>query len=107
MKSSSKVAEDTLEPQVEQAIGPEMDSENFTSLCEFSRPYRMTESLDGIHFRKIVSHLFGRNKASTESFPERSGSIAIGNIANERDVVLNGGGPSINASSCGLWASGF
>ncbi|KAJ5820014.1 hypothetical protein N7474_005605 [Penicillium riverlandense] len=29
----------------------------------------MTPSPDGMHFRKVVSHVFGRNKASTKLFP--------------------------------------
>ncbi|EPS27064.1 hypothetical protein PDE_02005 [Penicillium oxalicum 114-2] len=42
----------------------------FTPICEFSQPCRMGPSPDGVHFRKVVSHLFGRNKASTKLFPE-------------------------------------
>ncbi|KAJ5692671.1 hypothetical protein N7462_002094 [Penicillium macrosclerotiorum] len=38
-------------------------------ICEFSSPCRMTPSPDGMHFRKVVSHVFGRNKASTKLFP--------------------------------------
>ncbi|KAJ5624023.1 hypothetical protein N7510_000332 [Penicillium lagena] len=38
-------------------------------LCEFSTPCLMTPSPDGMHFRKVVSHVFGRNKASTKLFP--------------------------------------
>ncbi|KAJ5594039.1 uncharacterized protein N7459_000247 [Penicillium hispanicum] len=37
--------------------------------CEFSSPCRMTASPDGMHYRKVVSHVFGRNKASTKLFP--------------------------------------
>ncbi|KAJ5639135.1 uncharacterized protein N7484_006997 [Penicillium longicatenatum] len=43
---------------------------NKSSLCEFSRPCHMGPSPDGMHFRKVVSHFFGRNKASTKLFPD-------------------------------------
>ncbi|KAJ5475599.1 hypothetical protein N7539_007886 [Penicillium diatomitis] len=46
------------------------NASEFSPVCEFSRPCRMGPSPDGVHFRKVVSHLFGRNKASTKSFPE-------------------------------------
>ncbi|KAJ5115126.1 hypothetical protein NUU61_000885 [Penicillium alfredii] len=39
------------------------------SLCEFSSPCRMAPSPDGMHFRKVVSHVFGRNKTTTKLFP--------------------------------------
>lgn len=39
-------------------------------LCEFSSPCRMNPSPDGMHWRKVVSHIFGRNKASTKLFPD-------------------------------------
>ncbi|KAJ5161258.1 hypothetical protein N7492_006650 [Penicillium capsulatum] len=39
-------------------------------LCEFSDPCRMNPSPDGMHWRKVVSHIFGRNKASTKLFPD-------------------------------------
>lgn len=38
-------------------------------LCEFSTPCHMSPSPDGMHYRKVVSHVFGRNKASTKLFP--------------------------------------
>ncbi|KAJ5306088.1 hypothetical protein N7508_005103 [Penicillium antarcticum] len=38
--------------------------------CEFSAPCRMRPSPDGMHWRKVVSHVFGRNKASTKLFPQ-------------------------------------
>ncbi|KAJ6009126.1 hypothetical protein N7522_004142 [Penicillium canescens] len=38
--------------------------------CEFSAPCRMGPSPDGMHWRKVVSHVFGRNKASTKLFPQ-------------------------------------
>ncbi|CAG8280061.1 unnamed protein product [Penicillium salamii] len=37
--------------------------------CEFAAPCRMDASPDGLHFRKVVSHVFGRNKAVTKIFP--------------------------------------
>ncbi|KAJ5884830.1 hypothetical protein N7495_009340 [Penicillium taxi] len=37
--------------------------------CEFSNPCAMGPSPDGMHFRKVVSHVFGRNKSSTKLFP--------------------------------------
>lgn len=46
------------------------DEEETNSLCEFSRPCHMGPSPDGMHFRKVVSHFFGRNKASTKLFPD-------------------------------------
>ncbi|KAJ5780769.1 hypothetical protein N7457_005929 [Penicillium paradoxum] len=38
-------------------------------LCEFAAPCRMNPSPDGMHYRKVVSHVFGRNKAVTKLFP--------------------------------------
>lgn len=38
--------------------------------CEFIDPCKMTPSPDGMHHRKVVSHVFGRNKKSTKQFPE-------------------------------------
>lgn len=38
--------------------------------CEFAAPCRMDASPDGLHFRKVVSHVFGRNKAVTKIFPQ-------------------------------------
>lgn len=37
--------------------------------CEFAGPCRMGPSPDGMHFRKVISHIFGRNKTSTKLFP--------------------------------------
>ena len=39
--------------------------------CEFADPCRMEASPDGLHFRKVVSHVFGRNKAVTKIFPAK------------------------------------
>ncbi|KAJ6014758.1 hypothetical protein N7540_009349 [Penicillium herquei] len=51
--------------------GPEWNDPNHDNgLCEFSRPCGMTASPDGLHYRKVVSHFFGRNKASTKLFPD-------------------------------------
>ncbi|KAJ5909461.1 hypothetical protein N7504_004104 [Penicillium tannophilum] len=44
--------------------------EESSALCEFSHPCHMGPSPDGMHFRKVVSHFFGRNKASTKLFPD-------------------------------------
>ncbi|KAJ5115738.1 hypothetical protein N7456_000086 [Penicillium angulare] len=46
------------------------DNSKTNPLCEFSMPCKMGPSPDGMHFRKIVSHVFGRNKASTKLFPD-------------------------------------
>ena len=48
--------------------GNEEEEENH--LCEFSKPCNMDPSPDGMHYRKVVSHVFGRNKASTKLFPD-------------------------------------
>lgn len=37
--------------------------------CEFTNPCRMQPSPDGMHYRKVISHIFGRNKATTKLFP--------------------------------------
>lgn len=37
--------------------------------CEFAMPCRMNPSPDGMHYRKVISHIFGRNKATTKLFP--------------------------------------
>jgi hypothetical protein len=42
---------------------------NEDHLCEFAAPCRMNPSPDGMHYRKVVSHVFGRNKAVTKLFP--------------------------------------
>ncbi|KAJ5864883.1 uncharacterized protein N7529_006799 [Penicillium soppii] len=39
-------------------------------VCEFAAPCRLNGSPDGFHFRKVVSHVFGRNKAVTKIFPQ-------------------------------------
>lgn len=46
------------------------NNEEFTPVCKFSHPCLMKPSPNGAHFRKIVSHIFGRNKSSTKLFPE-------------------------------------
>ncbi|KAJ6114420.1 hypothetical protein N7486_000198 [Penicillium sp. IBT 16267x] len=46
------------------------DDDGNSALCEFSHPCHMGPSPDGMHFRKVVSHFFGRNKASTKLFPD-------------------------------------
>lgn len=45
-------------------------SEGFTPLCEYSTPCQMSTGSEGVYFRKVVSHLFGRNKTSTKLFPQ-------------------------------------
>lgn len=42
----------------------------FTPQCEFSHPCLIGPSPDGVHFWKLVSHFFGRNKVSTQAFPD-------------------------------------
>lgn len=54
----------------EDADQTDADEEESTALCEFSHPCHMGPSPDGMHFRKVVSHFFGRNKASTKLFPD-------------------------------------
>ena len=46
------------------------EDEQTDPACEFSAPCRMGPSPDGMHWRKVVSHVFGRNKASTKLFPQ-------------------------------------
>jgi hypothetical protein len=58
------------ENNAEQSLDPDFYLDTFAPTCEFSRPCHMSPSPDGTHFRKIVSHLFGRNKASTKLFPD-------------------------------------
>ncbi|KAJ5472758.1 hypothetical protein N7530_006759 [Penicillium desertorum] len=45
------------------------DKNDEDHLCEFAAPCRMHPSPDGMHYRKVVSHVFGRNKAVTKLFP--------------------------------------
>lgn len=45
------------------------EEEDHEIVCEFSDPCNMDPSPDGMHFRKVISHIFGRNKASTKLFP--------------------------------------
>ncbi|KAJ5425820.1 hypothetical protein N7465_000890 [Penicillium sp. CMV-2018d] len=45
------------------------DNNEEDHLCEFAAPCRMHPSPDGMHYRKVVSHVFGRNKAVTKLFP--------------------------------------
>ncbi|KAF7712923.1 Uncharacterized protein PECH_002345 [Penicillium ucsense] len=72
--TSNQRAEELLSDEEERASSPGSEqaeaSSEFTPVCEFSRPCKMGPSPDGVHFRKVVSHLFGRNKASTKLFPE-------------------------------------
>lgn len=58
------------ENNAQQSLDADFDLDTFAPTCEFSRPCHMSPSPDGTHFRKIVSHLFGRNKASTKLFPD-------------------------------------
>lgn len=58
------------ENNAQQGLDADFDRDTFAPTCEFSRPCHMSPSPDGTHFRKIVSHLFGRNKASTKLFPD-------------------------------------
>ncbi|KAJ5428134.1 hypothetical protein N7445_009588 [Penicillium cf. griseofulvum] len=55
----------------QQANNQEEDTNdnNEDHLCEFAAPCRMHPSPDGMHYRKVVSHVFGRNKAVTKLFP--------------------------------------
>lgn len=46
------------------------ESTDFTPVCEFASQCNVGPSPDGFHLRKVVSHLFGRNKTSTRMFPE-------------------------------------
>jgi hypothetical protein len=46
------------------------DEESDIPVCEFAAPCRLNGSPDGYHFRKVVSHVFGRNKAVTKIFPQ-------------------------------------
>jgi len=48
----------------------DQNQEEQTPLCEFAMPCRMGPSPDGMHYRKVISHVFGRNKAMTKLFPE-------------------------------------
>lgn len=45
------------------------NSDGFTPVCEYSTPCPMSTGSEGVYFRKVVSHLFGRNKTSTKLFP--------------------------------------
>ncbi|KAJ5475604.1 hypothetical protein N7539_007891 [Penicillium diatomitis] len=44
--------------------------DEFHPTCEFISPCQAGPSSDGLHFRKVVSHIFGRNKLSTKKFPD-------------------------------------
>ncbi|KAJ5621484.1 hypothetical protein N7528_006267 [Penicillium herquei] len=64
-------AKGTAKAKKPRAKGAEWKDPNHDNFfCEFSRPCSMTPSPDGMHYRKVVSHFFGRNKASTKLFPE-------------------------------------
>ncbi|KAJ5733649.1 hypothetical protein N7493_002435 [Penicillium malachiteum] len=67
-KSKSKAKPKAKKPRAKGAEWKDPNHDNF--FCEFSRPCSMTPSPDGMHYRKVVSHFFGRNKASTKLFPE-------------------------------------
>lgn len=59
----------------DRAIDGAYDTHNASSnedipVCEFAAPCRLNGSPDGYHFRKVVSHVFGRNKAVTKIFPQ-------------------------------------
>lgn len=74
-QSLPETASESLEPRPKENQDHDCESHDceahsFAPLCEFSCPCKMSPSPDGVHFRKIVSHLFGRNKASTKLFPE-------------------------------------
>ncbi|KAJ5372406.1 hypothetical protein N7517_004412 [Penicillium concentricum] len=58
-------------PLRHQSNKPEVDTNDNDEehLCEFAAPCRMHPSPDGMHYRKVVSHVFGRNKAVTKLFP--------------------------------------
>ncbi|KAF4771845.1 hypothetical protein N7455_008241 [Penicillium solitum] len=61
-------------PDTEPANNQEEDAKDTNDneedhLCEFAAPCRMHPSPDGMHYRKVVSHVFGRNKAVTKLFP--------------------------------------
>lgn len=62
-------ADEVAEEEDESIDGIVGENEGDCIICEFSNPCRMGPSPDGKHFRKVVSHVFGRNKASTRLFP--------------------------------------
>lgn len=61
-------AEMELDPKEEEDADDKVSK--YSIVCEFSSPCHMTPSPDGMHYRKVVSHVFGRNKASTKLFPD-------------------------------------
>lgn len=50
-------------------LDEEKEQNSQDALCEFAMPCRMNPSPDGMHYRKVISHIFGRNKATTKLFP--------------------------------------
>ncbi|KAJ5917946.1 hypothetical protein N7454_010321 [Penicillium verhagenii] len=62
-------SENASHHDIDQASNPDEENTN-NILCEFSQPCHMGPSPDGMHYRKVVSHFFGRNKASTKLFPD-------------------------------------
>lgn len=49
----------------------EEEADNAECTCEFTSPCTLDdEAPDGPHFRKVISHVFGRNKSSTKLIPE-------------------------------------
>ncbi|KAJ5970845.1 uncharacterized protein N7479_000763 [Penicillium vulpinum] len=81
--NDSSLYEYNHEPQQQQVQGRDPEPERHPAnkqeedvngtdedhLCEFAAPCRMNPSPDGMHYRKVVSHVFGRNKAVTKLFP--------------------------------------
>ncbi|CAG7924589.1 unnamed protein product [Penicillium olsonii] len=66
-------AEDALRRPRSPSCATDGEPEDFEEeelQCEFAAPCRMDASPDGLHFRKVVSHVFGRNKAVTKIFPQ-------------------------------------
>lgn len=57
-------------PSVNDNEAEDDQQEKDECVCEFCSPCRMPPSPDGMHFRKVISHVFGRNKTSTKLFPE-------------------------------------
>ncbi|KAJ5930136.1 hypothetical protein N7466_005629 [Penicillium verhagenii] len=62
-------SEDDIHHTIDHASNVDEENPN-NILCEFSQPCHMGPSPDGMHYRKVVSHFFGRNKASTKLFPD-------------------------------------
>lgn len=60
---------DDIDDDRELGVTEEETPQNAPVRCEFTTPCRMNPSPDGMHFRKVISHIFGRNKATTKLFP--------------------------------------